>query len=261
MTSEWDVHSCRGEADECIPWHYGDVAVATSESDFVYHGAGTFFSQDPKNRSKFIRLDIDDILFKLRMIPAMWRVAAMVSNNDYSEHVRGCEFSTNIGIIKSIRGSNMSENVLLASYCSKVAKSRGVPNLTPARFKHAAKHRSRPPLSVTPAAHIHFEPHLRQVVVDSGPRQQQVRNVQVPTESVVEAAQLSCMFETVDSQAVPQPTPEGDTPKPKRRPHQRFMGSNKFKITESQQPEIAAGAPGLFNIRQEKEKEAKKAQA
>ncbi|KAG0195904.1 hypothetical protein BGX28_000395 [Mortierella sp. GBA30] len=215
------------------------------------------------------------------MTPAMWRVAAVVSNNDYLEHVRGCGFSTNIDIIKSIRSaSNMSDDVLLASYCSKVANYRRVPNLTPARFEHAAsifcryqeeplehpasssgldqeianmiqdvetfrrrykaEHRSRPPLSVTSGAYMQIEPFPRQVVVDSASSQQQVRGAQEPTESVVEAAQLSTVVETVDQQVVPHPTPEEDGPKSTRRPHQRFMSSSKFKITTFQQPEIAA---------------------
>ena len=137
LSSEWEVHQCLGEADICIP-NTGCNIVATSDSDFLFHGIDIVLRQDPQDRSKFLRYNMDDVLFQLHMTWPMWTVAAVVSNNDYSEHVRGQGFLTNVNLIQNISGATKkSEQALLTSYCSTVSRARGIQGLTPQRFEHA----------------------------------------------------------------------------------------------------------------------------
>ncbi|KAF9953151.1 hypothetical protein BGZ70_000346 [Mortierella alpina] len=133
MSDEWSVHVCRGEADVCIA-RQGQIAVATTDSDLLFHSV----KSDPHDRTKFRRYKTAEILKKLTLTPDMWTVAAVVSNNDYSEHVKGCGLLTNVEIIKSIGGAkSMNKNQLLVKYCTQVKRSRKVPGLTPERFLHA----------------------------------------------------------------------------------------------------------------------------
>ena len=137
MSDEWSVHVCRGEADVCIA-RKGHIAVATTDSDLLFHNMTTIFRQDPHDRTKFRRYKTAEILKKLKLTAHMWTVAAVVSNNDYSEHVRGCGLSTNVKIIKSISGArSMDKKQLLGKYCAEVKRSHKVPGLTPERFLHA----------------------------------------------------------------------------------------------------------------------------
>ncbi|KAG0199640.1 hypothetical protein BGX28_007120 [Mortierella sp. GBA30] len=104
MQSNWNVHICRGEADIGVPTGHQNVTVATSDSDFFFHGPEFVLRQDPRNKSQFRLYDVQDVMRKLGMTSDAWTVVAVVSNNDYTHNVRGCGVSTNIDTIKVIRG-------------------------------------------------------------------------------------------------------------------------------------------------------------
>jgi len=73
------VCECRGEADVCISTQHGPVVVATSDSDFLFHGVNIVFRQDPQQRSKYHSYDVQDMLEVLGMTEDAWIVAGTVS--------------------------------------------------------------------------------------------------------------------------------------------------------------------------------------
>ncbi|CAO3573360.1 unnamed protein product [Mortierella alpina] len=210
--------------------------------------------QDPHDRTKFRRYKTAEILKKLKLTANMWTVAAVVSNNDYSEHVRGCGLSTNVKVIKSISGArSMNKKKLLGKYCAEVKRSRKVPGLTPERifflhqedlvnetqsasgldqeiadminmvqiFKRDYNARRRA-LSQTPAD----DPQAIDIDDD------QSEAGSSPSQQPQAIAHDPQAMDVAESQS------EGGSTlgQQQRRPHLAFMSSNKFKITTSPAP-------------------------
>ncbi|KAF9941742.1 hypothetical protein BGZ67_004080 [Mortierella alpina] len=166
---------------------------------------------------------MDDILFELHMTWPMWRVAAIVSNNDYSEHVRGQGFSTNVDVVQKIRGAaKKSEEAILANYCSTVSRARGIPNLTPQRYQHAV------------SIFIRLEEDIQETSVTTNRLDQELADMIKDVETF---KRLHRMQSAASQQAL---NPAGEVPKAPRRPHETYMSSNKLKITMYNMPEAGA---------------------
>ncbi|KAG0006557.1 hypothetical protein BGZ65_006692 [Modicella reniformis] len=100
--------------------------VATSDSDFLFHGVDVVLRQDPRQRSKYRAINIQhDILDKLEISPAAWTVAGVISRNDYTNNVPGCGLQTNVDIMKTVDMELAREDLLL-EYCETISVERGL---------------------------------------------------------------------------------------------------------------------------------------
>ncbi|KAF9271621.1 hypothetical protein BGZ68_003296, partial [Mortierella alpina] len=172
------------------------------------------------------------------------------SNNDYSEHVRGQGFSSNVELIQNIRGApKKSEQALLASYCSTVSRARGIQNLDPQRYQHAVSVfvRLEEDIQETPLITSGLDQDLADMIedVESFRRLHRIRRPDGSNESAelestmeVEPGQAQAVRESAVQQQVPDPA--DDTPKAPKRPHEKYMSPNKFKITTFTMPEAGA---------------------
>ena len=123
----WSVCRCEGEADVCISKQDpGNVVVASSDSDYLFHQVRTLLRQDPQRRSTFLQFNIQgDILNRLSISEAEWICAGIVSRNDYNPSMFGHSFARNLGLINLLKHDLLHRNVtnitvrqLLTNYCT-----------------------------------------------------------------------------------------------------------------------------------------------
>lgn len=116
----WEVCPCPGEADVCIgrkaDEHPGQVTAASTDSDLLFHGLKSLLRKDFKSRS-FNEYRVKDILQKLDISEQQWIVAGLVTNNDYSSHIRGQSFAKNIAAVRDCSGDGAKD--VLNQYCER----------------------------------------------------------------------------------------------------------------------------------------------
>ncbi|KAF9563531.1 hypothetical protein EC968_004831, partial [Mortierella alpina] len=231
LSTEWEVHRCPGEADVCIP-STGCDTVATSDSDFLFHGIDTVLRQDPKNRTKFLCYNMDDIMFQLHI---SWPITSVVKG-----------FSTNIDFVQKIRGaSSKSEHAILADYCRTVSRVRGIQNLTPQRYQHAVSIfiRLEEDIQEASTTTIRLDQELADMITDVESFRR-LYQMQRPC-GQKQAAVLCSATETAsagdqvaaESALIQAPNSDGEVPKATKRPHERYMSSNKSKISTFNEPQ------------------------
>jgi len=111
----WTVCTCTHEADVCIA-SKGAVTVASTDSDFLFHPVGVLLRPDPANKWNLYQYNVTQIqqLFG----QTMWKMAAVVSRNDYTQNVPRHTFGTNVEVIKNLPNApNHNSQHLLQAYC------------------------------------------------------------------------------------------------------------------------------------------------
>ncbi|KAF9142547.1 hypothetical protein BGX20_007219, partial [Mortierella sp. AD010] len=120
----WEVCCCRGEADVCIgrkaDKHPGQVVAASTDSDMLFHRLKTLLRKDAKSHV-FTEYEIENVIQKLEINEVQWIVAGIVTNNDYSGHVKGQSFAKNLAVVR--RGDAMDEESVLEQYCAEMGVS------------------------------------------------------------------------------------------------------------------------------------------
>ncbi|KAF9349653.1 hypothetical protein BGX34_001675 [Mortierella sp. NVP85] len=122
----WKVCRCDGEADLCIAGQHGPITVATTDSDFLFHGVDTIFRQDPQNKSSFREFSVPGILDALDIEQEAWTAVGVVSGNDYCKNIPEYGVFTNFKAIQPIPVAETSGPwEILDNYCSQISEMTG----------------------------------------------------------------------------------------------------------------------------------------
>lgn len=128
----WNVCTCQGEADACIgrkaDQYPGKIVVASADSDMLFYPLKTLLRKDTRNHT-FTEYNIESLIQKLNVTTPQWIAAGIVTNNDYSGHLRGQSFVKNLGVVRSCIA--VDAKGVLDQYCIKM-------NVDKDRYKMAA---------------------------------------------------------------------------------------------------------------------------
>ncbi|KAG0304984.1 hypothetical protein BGZ98_004744 [Dissophora globulifera] len=117
----WETCHCQGEADVCIGQkadkHPGEVVVASSDSDMLFHRVKELIRKVPRSRT-FTSYDLKDVLQRVRVSEVQWVVAGVVTNNDYTRHVQGQSFPKNLALVRECDAGDFQD--VLDQYCDKL---------------------------------------------------------------------------------------------------------------------------------------------
>jgi hypothetical protein len=117
----WEVCSCTGEADVCIGrktrMYPGEVVAASADSDLLFHQPKSLLRRDYRSRT-FTEYRLEELMHDLNVNEAQWVVAGLVTNNDYSGHVRGQSFKKILAMVSECK--SMTAESVLEEYCSKM---------------------------------------------------------------------------------------------------------------------------------------------
>ncbi|KAF9577210.1 hypothetical protein BGW38_007734, partial [Lunasporangiospora selenospora] len=95
----WNVCLCSGEADVCIGLlaaeRPGQVVAVSGDSDLLFRGLEELIRKQPASHT-FTSHRLADILETLKLHPEQWKVAGIVSNNDYTNQAPGQTFEKNV---------------------------------------------------------------------------------------------------------------------------------------------------------------------
>lgn len=121
----WRVCCCEGEADVCIGrrarQHPGELVAVSADSDILFHGVRTLYRWDSCRRV-FTTYDVCELIKKLGVTEAQWVVAAIVTSNDYSTHIRGQSFRKNLALLRDCDADD--EQGVLDQYCRMMSVRR-----------------------------------------------------------------------------------------------------------------------------------------
>ncbi|KAF9978971.1 hypothetical protein BGZ73_007858 [Actinomortierella ambigua] len=158
----WKVCNCNGEADVCIGTlakshltaGQGPIAVATTDSDFLFYENLQVLRQNPKSRSQYNLFDTTNLIGELDsrrpsygrgkkrtlyppMTPEVWKVIGVTNTNDYHQGIKGYGLRTlwrAIGATWEDFGGHGTANDLLLSFVESLdGRVSEVPNFKDAK--------------------------------------------------------------------------------------------------------------------------------
>lgn len=102
-----------------------DTTPASCDSDYTFQQRQQILRQDFKKKAVNREIPTDEIFEVLDISPVVWKVAAVVSGNDFSSKVPGLGIASNIDILRSVPVSSYENQdtdvkrmeLLLRLYC------------------------------------------------------------------------------------------------------------------------------------------------